>query len=495
MFIRIVAICLAFYFSINCGYAQYARPGWFVTEEVADDFSENKVEQRASVVNDEVSIDRRAKPVSKLRHSKKQAEEKRGKSNFQILKNGFSLGNRELKLAATLLKNEYRVNQGRNFVVSPLSFYAISVLLANGVVDSSLLEFSKIFSIFRLADVSDKLKTYLLSKNNSYEWAISLWGNIFSQRYRTLIGDVIKAETWSLQGTTDTLNIWMEEKTSGNISKIVESRPVNDDELFVISSLGFYHNWDSPFDKKLTKKKVFYAADGEETSVNMMYQNGEFDYFENDFMQVVRLFFDTGDYIVFYLPRENTDFGKFVANFEDYKMMPEFQPQRLDLFVPRFQLSYNMSNLRETFAGFGVKEIFDSIYNFAKMINFDVQAKVSEIFSNVRIRIDEGILQQDLEDNVTDNNVSSAMFNANRPFIFMINQGDIIGVITVGNKLSPNELTAVQEEKVSEVAVKERKNGDPAWYENKNERGDFILKEDLKKKALSGQQAPDWRQF
>ena len=247
--------------------------------------------------------------------------------------------------------------------------------------------------------------------------------------------------------------------------------------------------------KKLTKKKVFYAADGEETSVNMMYQNGEFDYFENDFMQVVRLFFDTGDYIVFYLPRENTDFGKFVANFEDYKMMPEFQPQRLDLFVPRFQLSYNMSNLRETFAGFGVKEIFDSIYNFAKMINFDVQAKVSEIFSNVRIRIDEGILQQDLEDNVTDNNVSSAMFNANRPFIFMINQGDIIGVITVGNKLSPNELTAVQEEKVSEVAVKERKNGDPAWYENKNERGDFILKEDLKKKALSGQQAPDWRQF
>ena len=80
MFVRIVAICLAFYFSINCGYAQYARPGWFVTEEVADDFSENKVEQRASVANDEVSIDRRAKPVSKLRHSKKQAEEKRGKS-------------------------------------------------------------------------------------------------------------------------------------------------------------------------------------------------------------------------------------------------------------------------------------------------------------------------------------------------------------------------------------------------------------------------------
>lgn len=493
MFVRVVAICLAFYFTISSGYAQYARPGWFVAEDAADDFSENEVEHKQPGIKDKSFTAKRANSVSKLRHSEKQVGQRTGKFNSQELKDGFSLGNRELKLAATLLKNEYRENNGRNFVVSPLSFYAVSVLLANGVVDSSLLEFSKIFSIFRLAEVSDKIKAYLVSKNNSYEWAISLWGNVFSQRYRTLIGDVVKAEVWSLQGTTDTLNVWMQEKTDGSISKIVEARPVNDDELFVVSSLGFYHNWVSPFDKKLTKKKVFYATDGEETSVNMMYQNGNFDYFENDFMQVVRLFFDTGDYIVFYLPRENTDFGKFVANFEDYKMMPKFQSQKLDLFIPRFQLSYGMNNVRETLAAFGVKEIFGSIYNFAKMINFDVQAKVSEIFSNVRVRIDEGAFPQDLEKSTEENDISSVMFNANRPFIFMINQGDIIGVIAVGNKLSSEELMEMREEKVSEVTVRERKNGEPAWYENKNEQGDFILKENLKKKALSGQKAPDWR--
>ena len=49
MFIRIVAICLAFYFSINCGYAQYARPGWFVTEEVADDFASLSVSEKRLV--------------------------------------------------------------------------------------------------------------------------------------------------------------------------------------------------------------------------------------------------------------------------------------------------------------------------------------------------------------------------------------------------------------------------------------------------------------
>ena len=30
-----------------------------------------------------------------------------------------------------------------------------------------------------------------------------------------------------------------------------------------------------------------------------------------------------------------------------------------------------------------------------------------------------------------------------------------------------------------------KKNGTPAWYEDKNQRGDFILRNDLKDKSLS----------
>lgn len=488
MFFKAIVVFGVIYFNVGLGYAQYMRPGWFVTEEktnspMADIVHENQ-HGKSRVEKKSVK-----KQPSMRKLPQYEIEAKPSKSAQHILNSSFSLSKRELKLASILLKNEYKNNVGRNLVVSPLSFYAVSVLLANGVVDSSLHQFSKIFSIFRLADVNDKLKQYLLSKGKTYEWGISLWGNVFSQRYRTLIGDIVKAETWSVQDGTDTLNAWMSEKTQGIVNKIIEERPVNDDELFVLASLGFYHNWENPFYQSVTKKKIFYAVNGEQTSVNMMYQNGEIDYFENEFMQAVRLFFDTGDFIVFYLPRKNSDFSKFVANFEDYKMMPDFRKMNVDLFIPKFQLSYNLDDVRALFAAFEVTEIFSPIYNFAKMINFDTQAQVSDILMGVRLRIDEGGVpdaENDVIDEEKNEHSSVAVFNANRPFVFMINQGDIIGAIVKGNKLSVEEVKANQQIDVGEVQIKERKNGNPAWYENKNEQGDFYLKDELKNKTFSG---------
>lgn len=460
MFFRFI-VCLIVYFNINLCYAQYERPGWFLSDEITENVGVNKKVKNADEIYGETG-------KSLLNNVKNHNFKKKQPQSIEIIDRGFSLGRKELKLTSILLKNVYEDNMGKNFVFSPLSFYAVAVLLANGVVDSTLWEFSKIFSVFRLVDVNEVFKKYLYSKGESYIWSISLWGNVFSQRYRTLIGDILSAETWNLQGNTNTLNMWISEKTKGKVNKIIEERPVNDDELFVVSSLGFYQNWKYPFNKNFTRKKIFYAVDGKRTMVNMMYQSGIFEYFENDFMQVVRLFFDTGDYITFYLPHENSDFSKFVANFEDYKMEPEFQYCKVDLFIPKFQLSNNANNIREKFALLGVSEVFYSIYNFAKMINFDMQAKVSDVFLNVRVRIDEGNEQKILKDSFIKGNLEnniSVIFNANRPFIFMINKGDIVGGFVKGNKLNPDELVENNDEKVGEVII--RKDETSTWYDNK----------------------------
>lgn len=470
---RILCFVIALMFVAENSVAQYAKPGWFVAGNAVEIKQEKGVENRRQVTGAQKNQQKISK--NKEVHIKKE----------NIDSAGFALSKSELKLASSLLKKEYLKNKGKNFVIAPLSFYATSVLLANGVVDSSLLEFSKLFSIFRLVDVNAVLKSYLASKNKSFEWDISLWGNIFSQRYRTMIGDILGAETWSMQGSTDVLNSWISEKTNGAVDEVVASRPVNDDELYVVSSLGFHQNWQHVFDKKLTKEKIFYTASGEETAANMMYQHGAFEYFENDFMQVVRLFFDSGDYVTFYLPRENADFDKFVANFEEYKMMPEMSSQELDLFIPRFQLSYNLKNVKDVFGEFGISEIFSPIHNFAKMINYDVQAQVSDVILNTRFKIDEGTATTE-DDSSIDDSVknlpvtASVVFNANRPFIFMLNKGDMIGVVTIGNKISQEMRERQKLEQVSEVVIKERKNGSPEWYEDKNQRGDFVLKSELR---------------
>ena len=62
----------------------------------------------------------------------------------------------------------------------------------------------------------------------------------------------------------------------------------------------------------------------------------------------------------------------------------------------------------------------------------------------------------------------------------MLNKGDMIGVVAVGDKMSREMKENQQIDKVGKVVVKERKNGSPEWYEDKNYQGDFVLKRELR---------------
>ena len=129
MFFRIIVFCLFFCFNIHLCYAQYARPGWFVVEDAAN-LSEDKVERNSFVADEKTNLTQVNEQPS-FRHSQKHDLRKKSEKYAKLLDNGFSLGKRELKLATLLLKDEYEENTRRNFVISPLSFYAVSVLLAN----------------------------------------------------------------------------------------------------------------------------------------------------------------------------------------------------------------------------------------------------------------------------------------------------------------------------------------------------------------------------
>ena len=67
----------------------------------------------------------------------------------------------------------------------------------------------------------------------------------------------------------------------------------------------------------------------------------------------------------------------------------------------------------------------------------------------------------------------------------MVNEGDIIGVYVKGRAEAAETAGKEDFQKTGTVYVREKKNGTPAWYEDKNQRGDFILRNDLKDKTLS----------
>lgn len=482
--------------------AQYARPGWFVVDKVesadgnfeAEKHGADKVEEpEADIV---LGAEESYVSLSGKEHMKHPADEKPvGTGHFR---ENFSLNNQNLRLAAVWLKQEMPKAEGKNFVLSPLSFYILSVLIANGVVDESLLEFSKMFPVLRIRDVDAKLAEYLKSQNEGIMLVNSLWGKVFSKRYREQMNNMLGTEIWSLQEDTAPINVWLKEKTGGAFNNAVEIRPVPEGALFLAGAAYFDGEWKFPFEEENTKLLNFYNMDGSIGKVMMMSQELVTDYYEDAVMQAVRLYFASGDYLTVFLPRAASDFNKFAANIGERRLKPEFNRERVEVSLPQFELFYKISDFRSLYALFGVQKIFlPDNYDFAKMINYDFPAYVEEVALQTKIRVREtrvrsgGAGGNGAAETVRPSAVTGLSgkdvkeFRANRPFIFMVNEGDIIGVYVKGCVEAAETAGKEDFQKTGTVYVREKKNGTPAWYEDKNQRGDFILRNDLKDKSLS----------
>lgn len=482
--------------------AQYVRPSWFVVDKVegadgnfeAEKHGADKVEEpEADIV---LGAEESYVSLSGKEHMKHPADEKPVGTGY--FRENFSLNNQNLRLAAVWLKQEMPKAEGKNFVFSPLSFYILSVLIANGVVDESLLEFSKMFPVLRIRDVDAKLAEYLKSQNEGIMLVNSLWGKVFSRRYREQMNNMLGTEIWSLQEDTAPINAWLKEKIGGAFNNAVEIRPVPEGALFLAGAAYFDGEWKFPFEEENTKLLNFYNMDGSIGKVMMMSQELVTDYYEDAVMQAVRLYFASGDYLTVFLPWAASDFNKFAANIGERRLKPEFNRERVEVSLPQFELFYKISDFRSLYALFGVQKIFlPDNYDFAKMINYDFPAYVEEVALQTKIRVRETRVRSgDAGGNGAAETVRPSAvtglsgkdvkeFRANRPFIFMVNEGDIIGVYVKGCAEAAETAGKEDFQKTGTVYVREKKNGTPAWYEDKNQRGDFILRNDLKDKSLS----------
>ena len=451
-------------------FAQYTPPGWFIVEEPmpATTKPTDKTTDKEQAPKT-ASPTKRPSPQNTLVGSKIKQSEPR-----------FAENNQDLRLTADIFK-QLALQAPKNTVFSPLAFYTVSLMLANGIIDENLLEFSKLLPILRLQKINQTAANYLSQKTNNMILQTSLWGNAFSKNYRLNIGKLFGTEVWSLQGSTDIINNWSAEKTAGEFNDIIPVKPVGEEELYALGIANFHI--ELPFSPQHTKAKFFQNADGSTGEVMMMYGQLKVDYYEDSLMQAVRIPYDKNESLTIFLPHEGADLQKFIAAIDTYRLNPKFKSQiATDLFIPRISATSIADSTKELYTLFGITKIFQPNHNFAKMIDYDTTAKLEKIIYLTKINIIE---KTDTPQAQTGGNTLNVkQFVANRPFIFMINRGDCIGYFNTGNPL-PKEISQHQQRRQTEkVTIKEMKNGNPAWYENKSEDGNFGLKQELRNKQL-----------
>ena len=328
--------------------------------------------------------------------------------------------------AAQFLKTAFEQSQD-NFVVSPLSVYAATALLANGAAGNSLAELGNILtapyqqSELNMADINATLSEYIKNKQESIKITNTIAGEVFRPEYI----DKVQKELFAQ----------------------LDPSQAEPNKLKLINEVNFKDTWSRPFDASDTHVHAFHSLDGTTDQVDMMYDHRyNTEYYQDDKMQAVCLPYINGNFMHIFLPKEGVDFAEFVRQLRPEDLHLNYERSEVKLSLPRFEINYDETEINSFFKKWGIQEVFiPSIANLTPIS--DVPHYVESITHEAKIKVNEEgteafaktvihMMATSMRGPRVDKSIK---FIADRPFVFMLNDGDFIGVYTKGKRVDIEE--------------------------------------------------------
>ncbi|MGP8198857.1 MAG: serpin family protein [Limisphaerales bacterium] len=164
--------------------------------------------------------------------------------------------------------------------------------------------------------------------------------------------------------TAQKINDWCSDHTHGKIPKMVEP-PLDANRLILLDAIYFKGDWTKPFDKKLTRDLPFTLGNGQTVTHPRMSRTGEFDYYEDDTIQAVRLPYGSGAANMYiFLPKKSLDdFLPTLTPGNWRQWTTQLRSRRGTVELPRFKLE-NEYNLKQSLTILGMPLAFTRRANF-----------------------------------------------------------------------------------------------------------------------------------
>jgi serpin B len=279
-----------------------------------------------------------------------------------------------------------------------------------------------------------------------------------SQDYLDLIRKVYEGDARSMDFLKDpensriTINAWVMEKTKDRIKDLLPSGSVTlSTRLILTNAVYFRGEWarGKKFRKESTRPWPFRVSLSQVKDVNMMYQNGNFEYFEDDLVQGLSFPYE-GDKIsmLLLLPKGND-----VAALESRLSQEQISSWAsvlkyvsVQLSLPSFEFE-SMSELGDDLKVLGMVSAFDSqTADFSGMASGDEKLYISEVIHKAWVKVDETgteaaaatAVMMDMAMASGGKPPEPKVFNADHPFIFLIRENASGRILFMGRIKDPS---------------------------------------------------------
>ncbi|MGI0485593.1 serpin family protein [Pantanalinema rosaneae CENA516] len=358
-----------------------------------------------------------------------------------------------MKLFAEVLKQE----SNKNVFVSPSSIAIALSMAYNGANGSTQQAMAKALQIqgMSLNDLNQanaSLKALLESADPKVQLAIanSLWAREgvsfkpdFIQRNRQFYQAEVTDLDFRSPKAVSTINNWVKQHTRNKIDKIID-RINPDDVMFLINAIYFKGNWTTQFDKQLTTNQPFRLSNGQQKTVAMMSQRGDYRYYETDQFQAVNLpYGDRRVSMVIFLPKQTSNLSQFyktltAENWQTWSQRFRSRPGTVQ--IPRFKMEYDIE-LNQALSNLGMAEAFGRRANFSNLS--DTPMQIDQVKHKTFVEVNEEGTEAAAVTSIGIRTTSIQLddtpftFKADRPFFCAIRDNQTGTILFMGAIVNP----------------------------------------------------------
>lgn len=189
------------------------------------------------------------------------------------------------------------------------------------------------------------------------------------------------------------INEWVAKQTNNKIQNLIKTEMIDEGtRLILVNAVYFKGDWLCKF--PAAEKKPFYLLDGTTRDIDMMINEGFYNYTEDDTLnaQIVELPYKGEEISMFvFVPKEKTgikDLENALPHCDWKKIHGNITDHKIDLWLPKFKIEFETS-LKQALEKMGMSAIFSSKAQFTKMTCCKMDLRVDEIIQKAFIEVNE----------------------------------------------------------------------------------------------------------